>query len=198
MKYKILLLAIIFSSLFAASQDSLVLFTKSACSYCTQAKSIFKTKGITWNEYDLKVNGNREIMLNVFRKHDYHGTIYLPVIVFNDSILYPVKISQTQMSRGNLDSTISFIDKNWKGERKYLPIDSTYLICKVLNDESSAKSFLKGIDTSEFPNADILNHNNKFYVYLEVYAIRKDAFKKLQQIKNKYSLAHLLQPTKKQ
>ena len=193
----ILVTGLFLLSLVVKAQDSLVLFTNLGCTYCNQTKDALKSKGITWFEYNLKQEGVRSIMLEAFATHDYHGTIFLPVILYNDSILHPVKISQTEMDRGDLDVIVNYIDKSWSGKRSYTPIDSVYVICKVFTDQESAKAFVLELREGGFSNSGFMHHNNKYRVYADVCTSRKEGLNKMNKMRAAYPLAHLLQPTKK-
>lgn len=48
------------------SQMNVILYTKEACSYCTNAKLLLNSKGLSYTEYKLGEDFTRETLLEMF------------------------------------------------------------------------------------------------------------------------------------
>lgn len=92
------LISLFFCTLGIAQNDSIILYTKPGCNNCKATKQALQRAQISYKEVTLENAKNGEQMISRLKTNKYTGTIHLPVIFINNTLIYP-KDSTTDIEK---------------------------------------------------------------------------------------------------
>jgi len=194
----------------SAQSDTLFLYTKAACGHCRHVKTQLKNEGVPYFEFPLEKLENSIQMMKVVKRAGYRGTVYLPVIFINDSLLHPFKPDSTKDNSLQLivsdviihnKATPFVIPSEQKAESKTEEVVNgdcegkqphIYLICKDFKNEKEAERFLSKLKKKGYNDAGILNYKNDYRVFSAVYFDTLEANKQLSVVRKKYPASYVL------
>ena len=219
LKYRFLLLFLLFTINAFGVQDSLVLYTKPDCSNCRATKLILHRSGITYTEKSLDNTANATEMLNKLAATSYHHDIFLPVIFLNNKLYHPAYRSDTGLVSISLENVVDTIKyKYQRGELKLPAYDSTasiateqtaqhagsssdcevktsaiYIITSEFNTETEAKLEMNKLINLGYSFAGFIFYQNKYSVYCKFFFDYGSANTELNLIRNKYLKAYMME-----
>ncbi len=188
---------------------TLTLFTKSDCNNCNYTKHMLEQNGIAFSNRPLEEKENAIDMMQILKVNQYSSSIYLPVIVENDSLLiYPSEthndstlyftiqhlISQKESFNSNTNK--HKIEKPWKREDSAdceFQSFSQYIVCANFDITEDAEHFKNVLINDGYLHADILFYNRKYRVFAMPVFEDENEVEILNKIRMKYKGAYLLQ-----
>lgn len=194
-----------------AQKDSLILYTKANCGHCIHTKKEFDTHGIYYTNRPLEDAVNGKEMLTIVKGKKYSGTIYLPVILLNDSLVHPIYPQNDSIA--SLSSVIKEIITKRDSGIYVFPYGKPtatalqeedalgdceavteihYVFCDNFKDAASAEKFKAELIEKGYKHAGILIHNKYFRVYPDFFFTKEDADKFLSKIRKKYPKSYYM------
>jgi len=194
-----------------AQNDTLELYTKQGCSHCKWTKETLVKNHIAFVWYDLADDINGDAMLKRLAAAKYKGTIYLPVIFLNDSLISPSidttlslqKIVNTlliKQKNGTLhfaksELTIEQLNSNTngahddcvlrKGEPQYVIIQYEF------DNKQQASDLLKELHKQGYIFAGMTYVQAKYKVYSQVFTSESEANAVLPNVQRKFPEAYV-------
>ena len=194
-----------------AQNDTLELYTKQGCGHCRWTKETLVKNHIAFSNNDLADDINGDIMLKRLAAAKYKGTIYLPVIFLNDSLISPSmdttlslqKIVNTlliKQKNGSLhfaksELTLEQLNSNAneahddctlrKGEPQYVIIQYEF------TDKQQAADLLKELHRQGYMFAGMTFMQAKYKVYSQVFTTESEANAVLPAVQKKFPGAYV-------
>ncbi|MDR1762306.1 MAG: SPOR domain-containing protein [Bacteroidales bacterium] len=194
-----------------AQTDTLELYTKQSCSHCKWTKATLVKHQIAFAEYDLADDINGDAMLKRLAAKKYKGTIHLPVIFLNDSLIHPT--TDTTLSLQKIVNTLSIQQKNGtlhfakseltveqlttedigahddcvlrKGEPQYVIIQYEF------DDKQQALDLLQQFQNQGYRFAGMVQAQSEYRVYSQVFMSESEAKAVLPDMQRKYPKAYV-------
>ena len=101
----------------AFGQSDLVLYTKKGCIDCNRTKAFFNISGINFKECPISDPANVEEMAAKLKAIGHNGKSYLPMIILNGKVMFPIHETDAGLKHWSLDDAMLYVDANWKGNR---------------------------------------------------------------------------------
>ena len=194
-----------------AQNDTLELYTKKGCSHCKWTKETLTKNGIAFSENDVADDIVADVMLKRLAAAKYKGTIYVPVIFLNDSLIHPtidttqslqktVNTIVTKQKNGTLhfaksELTIEQLNSDAngvsdecalrKGEPQYVIIQYEF------DDKQQAADLLKELHKQGYMFAGMTYVQSKYKVYSQVFLNENEAKAVLPNMQKKYPQAYV-------
>lgn len=196
-----------------AQNDSLILYTKKACSNCIQSKNQFNKHNIAYKEYPLEDVKNAKAMSAFIRESGYKGRIFLPVIILNSEMLHPGQKKDSAFVNIYLGDAVDTVIALQQSKRISLPITDSkqaehlevdseadceadlspiYLVCKNTKDESEAQAYVKELKSKGFTEAGMINYNKFFRVYYKIEYDKTTAQQTLSKNRSTFKMSYAL------
>lgn len=159
---KKLVLYLLLISFSCCSAQGVILFTQSGCSNCAYVKNTLSEHHITFQEHPLSQNENASKMHAYLKRYQYTNTIYLPVIIYNDILLFPSTTTP-------LEDVVQGLTKEQDKFLKY------YVIAETKNDTVDSYYIQQNHRDMGFEQAGHFSKAEKIYYYIDYYESFEDA-----------------------
>ncbi len=192
----------------AFGQSDLVLYTKKGCIDCNRTKAFFNISGINFKECPISDPANVEEMAAKLKAIGHNGKSYLPMIILNGKVMFPIHETDAGLKHWSLDDAMLYVDANWKGNRNAsrkviytddegaeceAPVNNYRysLVLKNCNSKAQAEAYLKTVK-GKYPKAGVLVFRNTYKVYSEDFADSRTCKAYLIKVKKAFPKAYML------
>ncbi len=194
-----------------SQNDTLELYTQQGCGYCKWTKEVLTKSSIAFSENDLADDILADKMLKRLAAAGYKGTIHLPVIFLNDSLILPAMDTTISLQKivnilvmKQKNGTLHFAKSKLTIEQLTTATNTANNDCVLRNgepqyviiqyefdDKQQASNKLNELYKQGYTFAGMVQFQAKYRIYSQIFTTEEEANAVLPNVQKKFPVAYV-------